>query len=96
MPVRGPSHFLEAMNSPGFGADGGRLWVDAFDAAPVAFPGWPPIGFAAGAFFPGVPEAPPLTGGETERAAGETDRDGDGLRTPLAGVDIWARRGRGV
>ena len=80
MPVRGPSHFLDAMNSPGLGADGGRFLPAAAAAPPPPLAAAPLSGVPAGAFFAGVPL--PFVGGEAERAAGDVERAGEGLRRP--------------
>lgn len=85
--MRDPSHLLDAMNSPGLGADGGRLpptggLPDALTGGKPEDDGPPAL---AGAFLAGVP--PPLTGGDAERAAGDTERAGDAEREGLVGIE---------
>ena len=88
MPVRGPSNFFAATNSPGFGADGGRFFAPA-----------PPPAFDSGGavFLTVVPlplsgEAAPDFVGVADRA-GLAPRTGDGLRaTAFAGEALTMLR----
>ena len=84
MPVRGPSHFLEAMNSPALGAAGGRFFAPAAAPPPFAAAAPPLRGVDCGVFFAGVPA---LVGGDAERA-GDPVRAGDFPRATAAAAGI--------